>query len=52
MGYVGVSGDGHIKRYNISHAFYQAFGSHDFNVIAGKRQHINAQLAALELSYI
>jgi hypothetical protein len=51
VGYVGVSGDGHIKRYNISHAFYQAFGSHDFNVIAGKRQHINAQLAALELSY-
>lgn len=50
-GYAGISGDGHIGRYNISHAFYQAFGRHDFNVIAGKPLHINAQLAAVELAY-
>jgi hypothetical protein len=50
-GYAGISGDGHIGRININHAFYQAFGRHDFNVIAAKPLHINAQLAALEVAY-
>jgi hypothetical protein len=50
-GYAGISGDGHIGRVNISHAFYQAFGRDDFNPIAGRPVHINAQLAAWELSY-
>lgn len=50
-GYAGISGDGHIKRINVSHAFYQAFGRDDFNPIAGQPQHINAQLAAMEVSY-
>lgn len=51
--YAGISGDGHIGRYNISHAFYQAFGRDDFNPVPAMNnaQHINAQLAALELAY-
>ncbi len=50
-GYAGVSGDGHIGRFNVSHAFYQAFGRHDFNTISARPLHINAQLAAAELAY-
>jgi hypothetical protein len=50
-GYAGISGDGHIKRFNINHAFYQAFGRDTFNGIAAAPQHINAQLAAFEIGY-
>ncbi len=49
--YVGWTGDGHIGPVNLTHAFYQAFGNDSFNAIAGKPVTINAQLAALELSY-
>jgi hypothetical protein len=51
--YAGISGDGHIGRYNISHAFYHAFGRDDFHPVPAMKnpQHINAQLAALELAY-
>jgi hypothetical protein len=49
--YVGVSGDGHIKRFNIDHSFYEAFGRDTFNGIAAAPQHINAQLASFELGY-
>jgi len=50
-GYVGISGEGHIKRINVSHSFYQAFGRDDMNPIAAAPQHINAQLAAFEAGY-
>jgi hypothetical protein len=52
-GYVGITGDGHIQRINISHAFYEAFGRDDFNPIPAAKnpQHINAQLAAFEAGY-
>ncbi|HEX8309891.1 MAG TPA: hypothetical protein VF614_01150 [Chthoniobacteraceae bacterium] len=49
--YFGWAGDGHIGRYNISHAFYQVTGEDEFNGLAGRRVDINAQMAALELSY-
>ncbi len=51
--YAGLSGDGHIGRINVSHAFYQAFGRDDFHPLPAQKnpQHINAQLAALELAY-
>ena len=49
--YLGWAGDGHIGRLNITHAFYQAFGEDEFNGLAGRRVDINAQMAALELSY-
>jgi len=48
--YFGWTGDGHIGRANITHAFYQAIGDDTRNPIAGRRVDINAQMAALELS--
>ena len=48
--YLGWTGNGHIKRINIDHAFYQALGHDTFNPIAGRPVNINAQMAALELS--
>ena len=49
--YLGWTGDGHIGPVNLTHAFYQAFGNDSFNTIAGRPVTINAQMAALELSY-
>lgn len=49
--YLGWAGDGHIGKLNINHAFYQALGTDEFNGIAGRPVDINAQMAALELSY-
>ena len=50
VGYFGWLGSGHIKRLNLTHAFYQAVGEDTFNPIAGKRVTVNAQMAAVELS--
>ncbi|HEY2342063.1 MAG TPA: hypothetical protein VGH90_03485, partial [Chthoniobacteraceae bacterium] len=49
--YLGWTGDGHIGRFNITHAFYEVLGYDTFNPLAGKPVDINAQMAALELSY-
>jgi hypothetical protein len=49
--YLGWTGDGHINRFNISHAFYWVLGKDELNPIAGEPQNINAQMAAAELSY-
>ncbi len=49
--YLGWTGDGHIGRLNVTHAFYQVFGEDEYNSLAGRRVDINAQMAALELSY-
>ncbi len=49
--YLGWGGDGHIGRFNLTHQFYQAFGHDDFNGLAGHPVDINAQMAALEVSY-
>lgn len=48
--YFGWTGDGHMGRWNINHAFYQALGHDTRNPIAGRKTDINAQLAAAELS--
>ncbi len=48
--YLGWTGNGHIKRINVSNAFYQALGHDSFNTIAGRPVDINAQFGALELS--
>ena len=50
VGYFGWLGSGHIKRLNLTHAFYQAVGEDTFNPIAGKPVTVNAQMAAVELS--
>ena len=49
--YLGLAGDGHIDRYNISSAFYWVLGRDSRNPIAGQPTNISAQLAAIELSY-
>jgi hypothetical protein len=51
VGYLGWTGDGHIDRINVSHAFFQAVGRDDRNLIAGRETDINAQMFALELAY-
>jgi hypothetical protein len=48
--YLGWSGNGHVGRLNVSHAFYQALGHEEANAIAAQRVDVNAQMAALELS--
>jgi len=49
--YLGWTGDGHIGRFNITHAFYQVLGDVSHDPIAGRPVSINAQMAAAELSY-
>jgi hypothetical protein len=49
--YLGWAGDGHIGRLNLSHQVYQALGRESFNPIAGSEVDVNAQFAAIELSY-
>lgn len=49
--YLGWAGNGHINRYNISHAAYYATGHDQLNPLAGTPQQINAFMTALELSY-
>ena len=49
--YLGWAGDGHINRFNITHAFYWALGHDSLNPLAGRPVSINAQMAAVELSY-
>jgi len=51
VGYFGWLGSGHIRRINLTHAFYQAVGEDTFNPVAGRRVTVNAQMAAVELSY-
>lgn len=49
--YFGWAGDGHLGRWNLSHAAYAVFGRDDFNPLAGQRTAILAHFAAVELSY-
>lgn len=50
VGYFGWLGSGHIKRLNLTHAFYEAAGEDTFNPIAGRPVTVNAQMAAVEIS--
>lgn len=49
--YLGFSGEGKFGRVNISHSFYQALGTDEFNTIEGREVDINAQQAHVEISY-
>jgi hypothetical protein len=49
--YLGWTGDGHIDRYNVNHAFYWATGRDSKNPLATTSQNINAFMGAFELSY-
>jgi hypothetical protein len=48
--YVGLAGDGHLGRLNVSHAYYCVFGTDGDQPLAGGPQDIRAQMAAAELS--
>jgi carboxypeptidase family protein len=48
--YLGWAGNGHVGRWNVSHAFYQALGHESNNPIAAQEVDVNAQMGALELS--
>ena len=48
--YYGLTGDGHFRKINVTHAFYQVLGHETNNLLAGRRVDINAQMAAVELS--
>jgi hypothetical protein len=48
VGYLGISGDGHIGRLNLSHSYYFAFGSDERNPIAGRRVRVKSHMAAVE----
>ena len=50
VGYVGVSGDGHLGRLNLTNSYYFAFGRDDRNPIAGRRLSIRSHMAAVEAS--
>jgi len=50
VGYFGWLGSGHIRRINLTHAFYQAVGEDSLNPIVGRRVTVNAQMAAAEFS--
>jgi len=49
--YVGIGGDGHIERLNLTFQIYGAFGNEDYNSIAQQSQDIEAWFAAFEASY-
>lgn len=49
--YLGFGGDGHLGRLNLTHVFYQAFGTDGLNGIAGQELDINAQFVAVEASF-
>ncbi len=49
--YLGVAGEGHFGRFNVTTAFYQALGHDSLNPLAAREVDINAQFAALEVSY-
>jgi hypothetical protein len=50
VGYVGMSGDGHLGRLNLSHSYYYAFGRDEHNPIAGRDVRVKSHMAALEAS--
>ncbi|HEX6729057.1 MAG TPA: carboxypeptidase-like regulatory domain-containing protein, partial [Pyrinomonadaceae bacterium] len=50
VGYVGLSGDGHLGKLNLSHSYYYAFGHDEHNPIAGRRLRVRSNMAALEAS--
>lgn len=49
--YLGLTGDGHLGRLNVTEAFYYVFGGESHNPIAGRGVDVNAGMAALEVSY-
>src|SRR5579885_689428 len=50
VAYLGFSGDGHIRKLNLTNSYYFAFGTDTRNPIAGKQTDVRAHMAAVEAS--
>jgi Carboxypeptidase regulatory-like domain len=50
VGYLGISGDGHLGRLNLTHSFYHVLGTDDRNPIAGRSVRVRSNMAAIEAS--
>ena len=50
VGYLGLSGDGHIGKLNLTNSYYFALGTDTRNPIAGRRTRVRAHMAAAEAS--
>ena len=50
VGYLGLSGDGHLGRINLSNSYYFALGTDSHNPIAGRKTRVKAHMAAAEAS--
>ncbi len=50
VGYIGVNGDGHLGRLNLTNSYYFAFGRDDRNPIAGRKVNVRSHMAAVEAS--
>jgi hypothetical protein len=50
VGYVGINGDGHLGKLNLTNSYYYAFGRDDRNPIAGRPVHVSSNMAAVEAS--
>src|SRR5258706_1604616 len=50
VGYLGISGDGHLGKLNLTHAYYYAFGRDDRNPIAGRSVSVRSNMGAVEAS--
>ena len=49
-GYLGLNGDGHVGRLNLTHSYYFAFGRDERNPIAGRSVRVTSNMAAVEAS--
>lgn len=49
--YLGWAGEGHLGRWNITHALYKAFGRETNNPLAARSVDIDARFFAAEVSY-
>ncbi|HEV7682989.1 MAG TPA: carboxypeptidase-like regulatory domain-containing protein [Pyrinomonadaceae bacterium] len=50
VGYLGISGDGHLGKLNLTHSYYYAFGRDDHNPIAGRSVSVRSNMGAVEAS--
>jgi hypothetical protein len=50
VGYVGINGDGHVGRLNLTHSYYHVFGRDERNPIAGRPVRVSSNMGALEAS--
>jgi hypothetical protein len=50
VGYLGLNGDGHLGRLNLTNSYYHVFGRDDRNPIAGRSVRVKSNMAAAEAS--